>query len=277
MVEENLHRTVQRHYTAELDLVMIDILYRDTRFVAVHKPSGMLVHRNAWCPREPACLEILRDQIGRFVFPVHRLDRATSGVLVFALDADAAAGLAALFRRRCIHKSYLAVVRGFIDVEGRFDEPLKRGSEKESLPAITEFQRQAIVELHVPVGRYLTGRYSLVRINPRTGRHHQIRRHFAHASHPVIGDRKHGDKAHNLFFDEKLGVSRLLLMATDLAFEHPFNKTPVRIRAPLPPDVNGLFSLMGWPAETECRAMIPADQTASPRPIALASAPFLTR
>jgi len=229
---------------------MLEILYRDGSFIAVDKPSGMLVHRNAWCPREPACLELLRDQIGQYVFPVHRIDRATSGVLVFALDSESAARLAELFRRRRVRKNYLAVVRGFTEAGGRLDDPLKREDGKEAHSAVTDYTRQAVVELQVAVGKYQTARYSLVRVTPHTGRHHQIRRHFAHASHPVIGDTKHGDSAHNRFFRDHLGMDRLLLMATDLSFEHPFTGSRVRLHSPIPPDINRLFARIGWPVET---------------------------
>lgn len=240
---------------------MLEILYYDESFVAVNKPSGMLIHRNAWCPREAACLEMLRDQLGRFVYPVHRIDRATSGVVIFALDSDAAASLSSLFRAHRIEKAYLAVLRGFVDACGTLDDPLKRDSGKDAHEALTDFQRQALVELHAPVGRYPTARYSLVRALPRTGRHHQIRRHFAHASHPVVGDTKHGDGAHNRFFRDTFGIERLLLMATDLSFVHPYTRRPVRIHAPLPLDVERLFRRLGWPTE---RAVVPDRLTAIP-------------
>lgn len=228
---------------------MLDIIYFDRRFVAVNKPSGLLVHRTSWCPRETACLELLRDQIDSYVYPVHRLDRATSGVVVFALDAEAASALSGLFRTRRVQKSYLAVVRGFVDLKGTFCDPLKREGGKSAHSAITEFHREATVELHAPVGRYQTARYSLVRAIPRTGRHHQIRRHFAHASHPIIGDTKHGDSAHNRFFRDNLAIDRLLLMATDLSFPNPFATSIIRIHAPLPREIDRLFARIGWPIE----------------------------
>lgn len=230
---------------------MLEILYQDEWFVAVNKPSGMLIHRNAWCPREQACFELLRDQLDRSIYPVHRIDRATSGVVIFALDSDAAARLSDLFRAHLIRKAYLAVVRGFVEIRGALDDPLKRESGNDTREALTDFRREAIVELHAAVGRYSTARYSLVRALPRTGRHHQIRRHFAHASHPVIGDTKHGDSAHNRFFRDALGVDRLLLMATDLIFSHPFCGTTIRVHAPLPVEINRLFSHLGWPVDPE--------------------------
>lgn len=228
---------------------MLEILYQDRWFVAVNKPSGMLIHRNSWCPREPACLELLRDQLSHFVYPVHRIDRATSGVVIFALNSEAASRLSVLFRTHRITKSYLAVVRGFVDPLGTFDDPLKRDNGKEAYEACTEFRREALVELHTPVGKYETGRYSLVRALPHTGRHHQIRRHFAHASHPVIGDTKHGDSAHNRLFHNAFGIDRLLLMATDLSFTHPFSGTSIRIHAPLPIEIDRLLRLLGWPTD----------------------------
>jgi tRNA pseudouridine65 synthase len=233
---------------------MIDILFQDDHFVAVNKPSGMLVHRSSWCPREPACLELLREQLGALVYPVHRIDRATSGIVVFARSSHAAAELSLLFRSRDVQKSYLAVVRGYIEESGRLDDPLKRRDGKEPQAAVTDFTREAIVELHVPVGRYQTGRYSLVRLYPHTGRHHQIRRHLAHVSHPIVGDRKHGDGDHNRFFEQHLGIDRLLLMATDFVFRHPLTGRLVRIHAQLPHEINRLFALIGWPIQPEERS-----------------------
>ncbi|HUX22121.1 MAG TPA: pseudouridine synthase [Spirochaetia bacterium] len=230
---------------------MIDILFRDDEFVAVNKPSGMLVHRSTWCPGEPACLELLREQLGAPVYPVHRIDRATSGIVLFARSSGAAAELSLQFRGRQVRKSYLAVVRGYIEESGRMEDPLNRRDGKEPQAAVTDFTREAIVELHVPVGRYQTGRYSLVRLYPHTGRHHQIRRHLAHVSHPIVGDTKHGDGDHNHFFARHLGINRLLLMATDFMFEHPNTGKIIRIHAPIPEEINRLFALIGWPVERE--------------------------
>ena len=228
---------------------MLKILYRDSYFVAINKPSGLLVHRSPWCPGEPAALELLRAQLGRFVYPAHRIDRATSGVLLFALDSAAAAEISDHFREHRVRKSYLAVARGYVEPAGRFDDPLKQHNGKEDQEAVTDYVREAAVELRCPVGPHETSRYSLVRLAPKTGRYHQVRRHLAHASHPIVGDRKHGDRDHNRFFQEYFDISRLLLMATDFTFEHPYSGRTVRIHAPLPPDINRLFGRLGWPTE----------------------------
>jgi len=225
---------------------VIDILYRDERLLVIDKPSGMLVHPSPWCRGELSCLQVLHAQVGQLVFPVHRLDRATSGVLVFALDAEMAGELCTLFRGRKVSKRYLAVVRGYTDALGVFSDPLKRRDRRGEREAVTEYTREAVVELHAPVGPYATARYSLVRAIPRTGRNHQIRRHFAHASHPVVGDMKHGDRAHNQFFRDAFDIERLLLFATDISFLHPATHRFMHFTAPLPANIRVLFSHIGW-------------------------------
>lgn len=162
-----------------------------------------------------------------------------------------ASHLSALFREGRVAKRYLAVVRGFTEAQGRFDEPLKRKGKLGERAALTEYHREAQVELRVPVGPYLTARYSLVRAIPHTGRTHQIRRHFAHASHPVIGDHKHGDRDHNRFFRSAFGVDRLLLFATEISFEHPALRRKTSIHAPLPAEIRYLFKRIGWPTPPE--------------------------
>ena len=225
---------------------MLEILYQDKYYVAVHKPTGLFVHPTRLAPDEPSCMPMLRDQIGRWVYPVHRLDRATSGVLLFSLNSDAARGVAERFENRSVHKRYLAVVRGHIEQRGRIDYALDDLDGGDASEAITDYVRLAETELPHPVGRYPTARYSLVCVLPVTGRRHQIRRHFAHIRHPVIGDTTHGDGAHNRFFRDNYEMDRLLLMATELVFDHPYTGETVAIRAPVPPDVQALFVRLGW-------------------------------
>jgi tRNA pseudouridine65 synthase len=222
---------------AEPDLEM---LYRDDHFVAIHKPAGLLVHRSPIAPRETRfALQMVRDRIGQRVYPVHRLDRPTSGVLLFALDPETARATAELFKAGRVRKSYLAVVRGYIDESGTIDYPLKEIEDRRipgqaaasDYDAITDFKRLATVELPCAVDRYPTARYSLVRLHPRTGRRHQLRRHMRHLRHPVIGDTRYGTGAHNRFFREHFGCHRLLLAATELRFRHPSSEVETAISA----------------------------------------------
>ena len=191
-------------------------------------------------------MQTLRNRIGCWVYPIHRLDRATSGVLLFALDSEAARKACSLFEAREVEKRYLAVVRGYVPESGRIDYALREQKDMDAAEAITDYICEATVELPFPVGRYATARYSLVRALPLTGRHHQIRRHFAHISHPVVGDTSYGDRAHNRFIRSTFGIGRLLLMATDLTFRHPFNGTQITIEAPIPKGVGNLLAKFGW-------------------------------
>jgi tRNA pseudouridine65 synthase len=227
----------------------LQILFQDSHYVAVDKPPGLFVHPTRLGPREPSCLPWLRRQLDRQVFTVHRLDRATSGVLLFALSSEAAREICRLFEKRSVDKAYLAVVRGFTPESGCIDSPLRESKDKEPADAATNYTRLETVELPEPVGRFDTARFSLVEVQPRTGRMHQIRKHFARISHPVIGDANHGDGTQNRFFRDHFGLRRLLLMATHLGFRHPYSGEPATISAPVPDDVRALFDQLGWPAD----------------------------
>lgn len=201
------------------------ILYRDPRLVAVYKPAGLLVHRTALDPDRDVALQRVRDQLGgQWVYPVHRLDRATAGVLVFARDPEAAGELAAAFREQRVTKRYEAVVRGWIEEAGAVDRPLgpgRRGGGGEPQPAHTDFQPLAHCELPIPVSRYASARYTRLALWPHTGRQHQLRRHMKAISHPIVGDTTHGDGAHNRLFRQHFAARRLLLWATRLELPHP--------------------------------------------------------
>ncbi len=238
---------------------MLEILYRDECYIAVHKPTGLFVHPTRLAPDEPSCMPMLRNQIGRWVYPVHRLDRATSGVLLFSLSSDAARSMAERFENRSVDKRYLAVVRGSIEQRGRIDYALDNLDGGDASEAITDYVRLAKTELPHPVGKYPTARYSLVRVLPVTGRRHQIRRHFAHIRHPVVGDTTHGDGTHNRFFRDSFDIDRLLLMATELVFDHPYAGETVPIHAPVQSDVQALFVRLGW--DRVCRSDDPREET----------------
>ncbi len=228
-------------------MARIPILYQDEHYVAVDKPAGMLVHRRGMPGEGIPVLQRVRDRLGRHVFPVHRLDRPTSGVLVFALDPESAARLCAAFESRAVEKRYLAIVRGYTEESGIIDYALREEPHMPLQPAVTCYRRLATVELPIAVGRYASARYSLVEAVPETGRYHQLRKHFKHIFHPLVGDTTHGEGRHNRLFRTEFGIDRLLLAATDLTFTHPFSGEPLHLRAPLPPEFTQLFQQFGWP------------------------------
>jgi tRNA pseudouridine65 synthase len=202
------------------------------------------MHRS-WIDREAKqyALQLARDVLGQRVYPVHRLDRPTAGCLLFALSPEAASRMMEQFASGDVRKTYLAVVRGYTAASGVIDHPLaedvdvttdrRARRDKAAQPTVTSYQTLASVELPHAVGRYATARYSLVRVAPRTGRRHQIRRHMKHIFHPIIGDTTHGDAAHNRFFREQFGCRRLLLAATALTLPHPYTGQNLHVTAPL--------------------------------------------
>lgn len=262
---------------------MLDILYRDDWLVAIHKPSGLLVHRSPIAAHEERfAVQLLRDQIGRRVYPAHRLDRGTSGVLLFALDREVARTLAQHFESQAVDKRYLAIVRGHPPEHGLIDHALVRRLDPVELsrgkgagardtlpedldeddptnaagpvmapvaqPALTRFRRLATVELPHAVDRYPTSRYALVELFPETGRRHQLRRHLKHIAHPIIGDATYGKGRHNRLFQELFGCHRMLLACTRLALAHPVTNTALEIVAPPAQDFATVACALGWGA-----------------------------
>ncbi|QEI14163.1 tRNA pseudouridine(65) synthase TruC [Cellvibrio japonicus] len=231
------------------------ILYQDEHLLAVNKPTGLLVHRSPIDRHETRfALQLVRDQIGRRVYPVHRLDKPTSGALLFALTPDIARQLGQQFEQHQVRKTYVAVVRGLCEGEGVIDHPLREEidacadmrTDKSSQPAITHYKHLASVELPYCVDKYPSSRYSLVRCHPLTGRKHQIRRHLKHINHPIIGDAKHGKGRHNRLFQQQLDCHRLLLAATELCFTHPQTQESIQLTAPLEQDFYQLLQRFGW-------------------------------
>jgi tRNA pseudouridine65 synthase len=225
---------------------VLELLYRDERVAALAKPSGLVVHRSQRARERDTCQRRLRDALGCWVWPVHRLDRGTSGVLLFALDPDAARALAASFAERRVRKTYLALARGFVPESGEIDHALRPADGGEPRPAQTRYVRLARVELPHAVGRYPSARYSLVRVEPLTGREHQVRRHLRHIDHPLVGDVTWGDSRHNRFFRATFGLHRLALHALRLELPHPDGARRLDLLAPLPADLRGLFAGWGW-------------------------------
>ncbi len=207
------------------------ILYRDDRLVAIEKPAGVMVHYNPQTPRLPVyAMQATRDAVGQHVYPVHRLDRPTSGVLLFALDSEMAGAMGLLFKQREVQKHYLAVVRGWPRPErGHIDRALNiDGKSKESS---THYQTLAETTVPIPVGQFPSARFSLLALSPHSGRRHQLRRHLNFLAHPVVGDTSHGDRFQNWLFRDHFASQRLLLHAGRLGFERPFEGGALQIEA----------------------------------------------
>lgn len=236
---------------------MLPILYRDQDLVAIHKPAGLLVHRtNLDRQANRFAVQMLRDQVGRQVWPIHRLDRGTSGILLFAFSPPMARALSEQFARGFVDKRYLAVVRGHPPESGTIDHPLSRQTDPNEpnahmvagreQPAVTTYRRLAITEIPVQVDRYPSSRYALLEANPQTGRRHQIRRHLKHISHPIVGDATYGKGRHNRLFTVMFGCARLLLACTGLAFDHPANGQRISLLTEPADDFAGLLRRFGW-------------------------------
>ncbi len=194
----------------------------------------MLVHRTRIAEEESDfVLQHLRDQVERHLYPVHRLDRPTSGVLLFAFDPETARTLSNMLTDSGIRKTYTALVRGWYGGPELLDHPVKndRGNLRD---AQTEFRMIASYTMNRPIGNYPTARYSIIECNPLSGRWHQIRQHLAHLRHYIINDRVHGDGKHNRIFKEELGIEPLFLHATSIEMNHPVDGTPLFLKAQFP-------------------------------------------
>jgi tRNA pseudouridine65 synthase len=225
---------------------MLDILFRDEYLIAINKPHDLLVHRsNIAADAEVFALQLLRDQVEQKVYPVHRIDRKTGGVLLFAFDKTIEIEMQKKFADNLVSKKYLAVLRGYAPDNGEIDYPLRKenGTLQE---AFTTYQTLKRAELDVPFGKHATSRYSLVEATPKTGRMHQLRKHFAHIFYPIIGDRTHGCNKQNKLFKEEWEMTTMLLHASRLKFNHPVSGEAVTIEAPLQPEFVRVMELMGW-------------------------------
>jgi len=228
---------------------MLDILFEDEHLVVIDKPAGLLVHRTrqAFGEDENALIQ-LRDQLDHWVAPVHRLDRATSGCLLFAKNEQVLPQLKSLFMEREIQKTYLCIVRGIpAEKEGLIDHPLT----SERSGRLQEAQSQYIVLEETEqdfdtTGRYPTSRYSMLEVELLTGRTHQIRRHMAHIRHYILGDRKHGDNRQNHYFETHFGLQHLLLHSWKLGFTHPLTQASLKLTCTPPPHFQSVAEKLGW-------------------------------
>jgi len=252
---------------------VLTILYQDEYIVAVDKPAGLFVHRSYMDKDEIYfALQLVRDQIGQYVYPVHRLDRPTSGVLLFALTKEVAQKLNEAFANKSnsdgvneinsesdLTKTYYALVRGHLPITEQaqlIDYPLKEkldklgdknvSRDKAAQSAKTYYQVIKQASLPVALGKFDSVRYSLVKLLPVTGRRHQIRRHLAHLRHPIIGDINYGDNKQNPFFIQHFGFKRLMLIAKSLCFIHPVTKQKILITAQFDQQWQHAFTELNW-------------------------------
>jgi len=234
----------------------LDFLHVDDDLLAVNKPAALAVHRSRLVGADDDYLmDRLRLQVEGPLHAVHRLDRATSGVLLVARTAVAAAELGRQLMARSVTKTYLAVVRGWPAEQGEIDYPLSGSSlQGEAKPALTRWRRLATIEVPIAQGRYDQQRYALLEISPETGRYRQIRRHFHHVSHHLLGDTSHGRGDHNRLIRQHYGVHRLMLHAWRIEVRHPSTGEPLRLEAPLDAAWQRLLGAFGWDAALTRRA-----------------------
>lgn len=227
----------------------LELIYEDEYCLCVSKPNDMVVH-HAYHSRnvidEQSLLQVLFKQFNHKFYPIHRLDRRTSGVILLAKETKYVSKFQELFTKNSIQKTYYGVVRGHVLDDKKIDSPVKGRDANVYKDAITFLNIVDKVTVNIPVKPYDTSRYSLVKLTPETGRLHQLRIHMNKISHPLIGDGKYGDKNHNAMYKKEFGWSNLFLHAHSLAFEHPFLKTEIRLVAKFPENWVRLFSKFKW-------------------------------
>lgn len=215
--------------------IVLEVLYRDEWFIAINKPCGLLVHRTRIAEEDTVfALQILRDQIGCHLYPVHRIDRPTSGILLFAFTPEVARALNEQLVSHQAEKIYTALVRGWMREPISLDHSVKNENGN-MYEAQTDFKPLRWLEVPISAGKYPHSRYSVIECRPFTGRWHQIRQHLAHLRHYIINDRVHGDNKHNKLYTSQLGIYEMFLHATTIALDHPIKKERLHIAAPFPP------------------------------------------
>jgi tRNA pseudouridine65 synthase len=252
--------TIHDRKPAMHDMTPLSILHQDDALVVIDKPAGLLVHRSELDRHERRfAVQILRDQLGRYVYPVHRLDKGTSGPVVFAFDTAIAGRLGGLFERQAVRKQYVAIVRGHPPLHGTIDHPLRKRHDRKTWhpaepaalqAARTSYRRLATTELPQAVDRYPSSRYALLALTPETGRQHQLRRHLKHIAHPIIGDATYGKGVHNRLFQTLYQCQRLLLACVELQFAHPLSGEMLTISTPLAADFVAVVRQIAWTPET---------------------------
>lgn len=227
----------------------LEIIFEDDYLLCVSKPNNVLVH-HAYHSRnvsdEASLLQIIKNETDLKVYPIHRLDRKTSGIILLAKEKEYVAKFQELFTNDLIQKTYFGVVRGFSPDVKTIDSPVKGRDANVHKDALTELKTLANITLDIPVKPYDSSRYSLVQLSPKTGRMHQLRVHMNKISHPLIGDAKYGDKNHDVMYAENFGWQNLFLHAGKLEFTHPFTSEKLILQASFPKDWLALFDEFDW-------------------------------
>ncbi len=256
-MQDDLIENEQALTQYEQNKPILKILYQDEYLVAVDKPAGLFVHRSFMDKDEIYfALQLVRDQIGKYVYPLHRLDKPTSGILLFALTKEVAQLMGAAFTENKIDKTYYALTRGHLVAQGIIDHPLKEKldkigdkfatQDKPPQSATTHFESLTTATVPIAVGKYPSVRYSLIKLKPVTGRRHQLRRHLAHLRHPIIGDINYGDNKQNPFFISYFGFKRLMLIAKKVEFVHPVTHKPLVIETEFDQEWLSVFTKLQW-------------------------------
>jgi len=225
------------------------ILYEDQYIVAVNKPNNILVHHSKMANNrigELSLVQMLYSEFGQKYFPIHRLDRKTSGIVLFAKQKEFILSFQKLFIENLIQKTYYGIVRGFTQEKGIIDSDVKGRDAQKYKSALTEFQTISQIESNIAVHPYKSSRYSLLKLTPKTGRLHQLRIHLNKISHPLIGDPKYGDRFHNAMFLKEFGLDNLFLHAKHINFFHPFSREEILITAKFPDTWNSVCEKFLW-------------------------------
>lgn len=219
-----------------LQRMQIEVLFEDDHLIVVNKPNNILVHASYYARniKDPSLIARLKTSIDTKLYPVHRLDYKTSGVIILAKSSAIAAALQKQFETNSIKKRYFALVRGFSNESGLVDTPVKNPETGVYKEAKTTYNSLLFTEVDIPVKPYPKSRYTWVELLPHTGRMHQLRKHMNKISHPIVGDHKYGNRHHNKMFAEKLGFKNMFLHAADITFTHPVNKKELKIVADIP-------------------------------------------
>lgn len=231
---------------------MLEILYRDEHLIAINKPGGMLVHKSFYSGEADAyAIRELKKQIGQSVYPVHRLDRKTSGILLFTLDKETLRIMSDRFAARQVEKKYLAILRGWTKEEETIDYDLTN-EDGTRQNAITRYQRLQTAEIDLAFGAHQTSRYCLVEAVLETGRMHQLRKHFKHILHPILGCRRYGCNKQNKLWLENFGMTKMMLHAHRLVFNHPISNEKITLNAVINDEFKRVGGILNFDLSLYC-------------------------